>query len=641
MAVAAAGSAPGSALTPAQWAASPLAEYISFVCGGSSARNSRAASRVCLRDSYFASPLLRWDSWAHTGSYDRAAAGAVLEYSPLLNARAHPMALIRDAKNKLNALQSTPKTGSAAAAAAGSDAPAVAAYQPIQIQNVEFRAQYASFLSYLCARYSGLARAHHWAKLLLCYYFILQERTDDAKRLFATISREALRKEMGHADQLAHAGEAPPSAGSSSSSSNSIPASGVDAPAAAAPDLLIQFDYMDAYLDFFDNCVSPSAASASAAAAGSGSAAPVPAAGVSVGHRALSIAKRYQRHPVRKVRGLFDEVEQQLHESAANARPEDLDYDQRLGLPAAQRDREMDALAATEPALDLTLQGRCVEVAFRGVDEFSVDFFVMNLELLFSSAPFLAADASGSGGGKSAVAKAAMATAGGDGGGSDAPFLFLHPNHSVRVCVDEPVRTLDEAAESKEDAEAEDEKSHSEFKVSAPSAAALIRSARAQSRTRTVAIPDSLSSSNLYVQLSSARFPHLGGHAAVFQHQMAVALAANYGRLTVRAKTDAVATASASSAGEAATGSAGPSTLARSAAIRAGDPLAGVYVKVYARLLDGEVSFYRDGHTDLRGCFDYSSLSTDKLTRVQRFAILLISKQHGAVVVQAKPPAQR
>lgn len=110
MTVAAAGSAPGSALTPAQWAASPLAEYLSFVCGSSSARNSRAASRLNLRDSFFASPLLRWDSWAHTGSFDRAAAGAVLEYSPLLNARAHPMALIRDAKKKPNALQSAPKT---------------------------------------------------------------------------------------------------------------------------------------------------------------------------------------------------------------------------------------------------------------------------------------------------------------------------------------------------------------------------------------------------------------------------------------------------------------------------------------------------------------------------------------------------
>jgi hypothetical protein len=84
----------------------------------------------------------------------------------------------------------------------------------------------------------------------------------------------------------------------------------------------------------------------------------------------------------------------------------------------------------------------------------------MNLELLFSSAPFLAADASDGGGGKSAAANAA--TAGGDGGGIDAPFLFLHPNHSVRVRVGEPARICDEAAESKQSAEAEDEK---EFKV--------------------------------------------------------------------------------------------------------------------------------------------------------------------------------
>ena len=44
-----------------------------------------------------------------------------------------------------------------------------------------------------------------------------------------------------------------------------------------------------------------------------------------------------------------------------------------------------------------------------------------------------------------------------------------------------------------------------------------------------------------------------------------------------------------------------------------GKPLPKVYVKVYARMKDGAVKFYKDGYTDLRGRFDYASLSTNEL----------------------------
>src|SRR5262249_38844247 len=64
-------------------------------------------------------------------------------------------------------------------------------------------------------------------------------------------------------------------------------------------------------------------------------------------------------------------------------------------------------------------------------------------------------------------------------------------------------------------------------------------------------------------------------------------------------------------------------------------PLAKAYVKVYARLSSGEVRFYKDGYTDVRGRFDYTSLSTDELDRVQRFALLILSDEHGAVIREA------
>ncbi|MCA9145386.1 MAG: hypothetical protein KDB05_21465 [Planctomycetales bacterium] len=69
-----------------------------------------------------------------------------------------------------------------------------------------------------------------------------------------------------------------------------------------------------------------------------------------------------------------------------------------------------------------------------------------------------------------------------------------------------------------------------------------------------------------------------------------------------------------------------------------GKPLSTVYVKTYARMKDGSVRFFKDGYTDLRGRFDYSSLSTNELEQVERFALLILSDEHGAIVREADPP---
>ena len=71
-----------------------------------------------------------------------------------------------------------------------------------------------------------------------------------------------------------------------------------------------------------------------------------------------------------------------------------------------------------------------------------------------------------------------------------------------------------------------------------------------------------------------------------------------------------------------------------------GKPLAKAYVKVYARTDDGAVLFHKDGFTDLRGRFDYASLSTDDALRAKRFAILVISPEDGAAVREADAPAR-
>ena len=66
-------------------------------------------------------------------------------------------------------------------------------------------------------------------------------------------------------------------------------------------------------------------------------------------------------------------------------------------------------------------------------------------------------------------------------------------------------------------------------------------------------------------------------------------------------------------------------------------PLSKVYVKVFADV-NGTPTFYKDGYTDLRGKFDYASLSTSDLDATTRFSILILSDTHGATVKEVQPP---
>ncbi len=73
---------------------------------------------------------------------------------------------------------------------------------------------------------------------------------------------------------------------------------------------------------------------------------------------------------------------------------------------------------------------------------------------------------------------------------------------------------------------------------------------------------------------------------------------------------------------------------------RSGAALAKVYVKCFARLPDGTVRFHKDGYTDLRGRFDYASVSDDPDLTAQRFAVLVLSDDLGADVRELAPPAR-
>ena len=68
-----------------------------------------------------------------------------------------------------------------------------------------------------------------------------------------------------------------------------------------------------------------------------------------------------------------------------------------------------------------------------------------------------------------------------------------------------------------------------------------------------------------------------------------------------------------------------------------GRPLPKVYVKVYVMTDDGP-QFYKDGYTDLRGKFDYATVSTTDIANATKFSVLVMGEEHGATVLEAPVP---
>ncbi len=156
----------------------------------------------------------------------------------------------------------------------------------------------------------------------------------------------------------------------------------------------------------------------------------------------------------------------------------------------------------------------------------------------------------------------------------------------------------------------------------------------ADGATLEIPLPEEYQRANVLVEIIGA-----GQRKAQAYHanNLRVSLAENYGRLDLRDATE-------------------------------GKPVSKAYVKVYARLKSGQLRFYKDGYTDLRGRFDYASLnsgngggepvppprplpvdgsgfdyqmlSPQELNEVDRMAILVLSATHGALTREVSPPAQ-
>lgn len=65
--------------------------------------------------------------------------------------------------------------------------------------------------------------------------------------------------------------------------------------------------------------------------------------------------------------------------------------------------------------------------------------------------------------------------------------------------------------------------------------------------------------------------------------------------------------------------------------------VAGAYVKVYVRKSAGKVAFYKDGYTDIRGKFDYSTVTSDEKAEIAAFSLLVTHEELGSTVLEINP----
>ncbi|MCX6998314.1 MAG: hypothetical protein NTV49_14825, partial [Kiritimatiellaeota bacterium] len=242
---------------------------------------------------------------------------------------------------------------------------------------------------------------------------------------------------------------------------------------------------------------------------------------------ARKIARRHAEHAVDRWRNRFALVLAQLDEAAGAA----------AAVPDKEsRDQAQAALAATEPALELQVEAGRIKLDYRNLKGCTLNFYPMDIELLFSRSPFLQEGA--------------------------AQFSYIRPVLSKAVELPAGKDTL------------------------------------------AVELPPEFRTKNVMVEALAAGVRKT---QAYYANTLRIQLIEAYGQLTV--------------------------THADTR-----KPVSGAYVKVYAKLKGGQVKFFKDGYTDLRGRFDYASLNTNELDDAARLSVLVLSESLGAVVREAAPP---
>jgi len=261
----------------------------------------------------------------------------------------------------------------------------------------------------------------------------------------------------------------------------------------------IQHDYLKAYMAFYRE--SPDAAK--------------------------RLAKKYEEHPVKRWRHLFQDV---------IAQAEEIESGKAKVVDQEDRAQQQTQLADTAPNLELKVENRVATIRYKNLEACRVNFYLMDIELLFSRQPFVQA---GSG-----------------------QFSVIKPNKTLITKLPKGKNSLN------------------------------------------LELPEQFRDRNIMIEIAAAGIKRM---QAYYPNSLCIQMMENYGQVRVTHE-------------------------------QTGKPLSKIYVKVYARMHGGDVQFFKDGYTDLRGRFDYTSLNTNEIENVQKFAVLIISDKHGAVVREAEKP---
>lgn len=228
--------------------------------------------------------------------------------------------------------------------------------------NHNVRAQYKKLLTLLCFKAPADVSVND--RLAVVYFLLLQDRVGPAIEVFR---------------------QTPCPANSITARCMAEGLGGVTSPAAGTCDsalgwTVLQYDYLSAYLDFYNDapvrCLHWNKQSDCPDT--------VFAVSVCVHRQAMAreIAAAYVSYPVTKWRLKFEEVAKQLALAALRDTadtPTDLD----------SRDQRQAAMAAQEPTLDFEVDGGLLSLTYCNVSQVTIRYYAMDVELLFSTSPFL------------------------------------------------------------------------------------------------------------------------------------------------------------------------------------------------------------------------------------------------------------
>ena len=262
--------------------------------------------------------------------------------------------------------------------------------------------------------------------------------------------------------------------------------------------------------------------------------------------QAAQLAGKYAEYPVLMWKDLFAQVGDHVRQRKALQAGQDItsvtslegNSNRQQRMLTDGREAKQTEAAAETPTLDLANLDGNLSIEYRNLTDLKVNYYLMDIELLFSRNPFVARS------------------------GDAVPVI--EPNLSEQLALENAIGS------------------------------------------RRLDLPAQLKNRNLLVEVTSRG---ISRSTVITANSLAVTVVEPFGRVQVL------------------------SAQGRS-------PLERAYVKVYARHKDGSIKFYKDGYTDLRGQFDYATLSTSALDTVDRFAILVLHESQGAVVREAATPTR-